>query len=113
MRRIDEILTAPFSANSFKDQELPPSDDDSWLHNGEDELNAALLERQKELELYNMKHKKKQKSKEQQDSGPSSTSNLDEYGFGDIAKSMQEFVHKMSSYEGAEVPGNRLVTWLS
>lgn len=106
VRRIDEILSLPFSADDFKGQELPPSDDDSWLCNGEDELNAALLERQKEMELYDLKHKKKQKSKEQ-DFSSSSTSNLDDYGLGNIAKSMQAFVHKMSSYEGAEVPENR------
>ena len=57
MRRIDEILALPMSADDFKDQELPPSDDDSWLYDGEDELNAALQERQKEMELYNSKRK--------------------------------------------------------
>ncbi|KAA8530752.1 hypothetical protein F0562_005480 [Nyssa sinensis] len=106
VRRIDEILGLPHSADDFRGQELPPSDDDSWLYNGEDELNAALLERQKEMELYNLKHKKKEKSKEQQDVGPSSGTNLDDFGLGDVAKSMQAFVHKMSSYEGAEVPDN-------
>ncbi|KAF5943101.1 hypothetical protein HYC85_020743 [Camellia sinensis] len=88
-------------------QVLPSSDDDSWLYNGEDELNAALLERQKEMELFNSKHNGKQKSKEQQDSGPSFDKNSDDFGLGDIEKSMQAFVHKMSSYKGAEVPGNR------
>ncbi|XP_059641856.1 protein ecdysoneless homolog [Cornus florida] len=107
VRRIDEILALPYSADDFRGQELPPSDDDSWLYNGEDELNAALQERQKEMELYNLKHEKKEKSKEQQDAGASSCTNLDDSGLGDIAKSMQAFVHKMSSYEGAEVPENR------
>ncbi|KAI8540884.1 hypothetical protein RHMOL_Rhmol08G0019800 [Rhododendron molle] len=106
VRRIDEILALPHSADDFQSQELPPSDDDSWLYNGEDELNAAILERQKEMELYNSKHKGKQKLKEQQDSGPS-TEHLDDFGLGDIAKSMQSFVQKMSSYKGAEVPENR------
>lgn len=107
VRRIDEILALPYSADDFRGQVLPSSDDDSWLYNGEDELNAALLERQKEMELYNSKHNGKQKSKEQQDSGPSFDKNSDDFGLGDIAKSMQAFVHKMSSYKGAEVPGNR------
>ncbi|KAF7135777.1 hypothetical protein RHSIM_Rhsim08G0016800 [Rhododendron simsii] len=106
VRRIDEILALPHSADDFRSQELPPSDDDSWLYNGEDELNAAILERQKEMELYNSKHKGKQKLQEQQDSGPS-TEHLDDFGLGDIAKSMQSFVQKMSSYKGAEVPENR------
>ncbi|CAL5349470.1 unnamed protein product [Camellia sinensis] len=107
VRRIDEILALPYSADDFRGQVLPSSDDDSWLYNGEDELNAALLERQKEMELFNSKHNGKQKSKEQQDSGPSFDKNSDDFGLGDIAKSMQAFVHKMSSYKGAEVPGNR------
>lgn len=104
VRRIDEILALPCSADNFKGQELLPSDDDSWLYNGEDELNAALFEREKEMELYNLKDKKKQKSKEQQDAVLSSG---EDYGLGEIAKSMQAFVQKMSSYEGAEVPENR------
>ncbi|KAL2504499.1 Protein SGT1-like protein [Abeliophyllum distichum] len=55
VRRIDEILALPHSADDLKGQELPPSDDDSWLYGGEDELNAALQERQKEMELYDLK----------------------------------------------------------
>ncbi|XP_057961816.1 protein ecdysoneless homolog [Malania oleifera] len=107
VRRIDEILALPYSSNDFRPKELPPSDDDSWLYGGEDELNSALLERQKEMEHYELKHKKKQKSEEQQDPKNSSGTNLDDFDLGDIAKSMQSFVHKISSYEGAEVPENR------
>lgn len=106
VKRIDEILALPHSPDEFSGQEVPPSDDDSWLYNGEDELNSALLERQKEMDLYNSKHKKKQNG--QDDTGPSSSSNVDEVGLGDIAKTMQDFVHKVSSYKGAEVPENRL-----
>ncbi|KAL0461441.1 UNVERIFIED_CONTAM: protein ecdysoneless [Sesamum latifolium] len=107
VKRIDEILALPHSADEFTNQELPPSDDDSWLYGGEDELNAALQERQNEMELYNLKHKKKQKSKEQQDGGSASGEDLDDYDLGGIAKSMQAFVEKISSYEGAEVPEDR------
>ncbi|KAK9949381.1 hypothetical protein M0R45_004907 [Rubus argutus] len=107
VRRIDEILALPYSVDDFKGQDVPPSDDDSWLYNGEDELNSALLERQKEMELYDLKHKKKQKSKEQEDIGPSSSSKGDGFNPGDIAKTMQAFVEKVSSYKGAEVPENR------
>lgn len=111
MRRIDEILALPHSADDFTGQEVPPSDDDSWLYNGEEDLNSALLERQKELELYNSKHKSKHKSKVQQDedAGLSSSSKVDEFDPSEIAKTMQAFVHKVSSYKGAEVPENRLV----
>ncbi|KAK6923274.1 Ecd family [Dillenia turbinata] len=106
VRRIDEILALPNCSADFKDQEIPPSDDDSWLYNGDDELNAAIMERQKEMELYESKLKKKQKSKEPSVS-QSSGAELNDFNFGDIAKTMQDFVHKVSSYEGAEVAENR------
>ncbi|KAI4328130.1 hypothetical protein L6164_020511 [Bauhinia variegata] len=63
VRRIDEVLALPYSVNDFREQEVPPYDDDSWLYNGEEELNFSLLERQKEMELYDLKHKKKGKGK--------------------------------------------------
>ncbi|XP_015890584.2 protein ecdysoneless homolog isoform X2 [Ziziphus jujuba] len=107
VRLVDEILALPHSAEDFRGQEVPPSDDDSWLYNGEEDLNYALLERQKELELYNLKHKDKQKMNIPQDAGPSSSSKVDEFDPGEIAKTMQAFVHKVSSYKGAEVPENR------
>lgn len=109
VRRIDEILALPHSADDFRCQEVPPSDDDSWLYSGEDELNAALQERQKEMDLYNAKHKKKQMPKESQDAGPSSGSNFDDFDLGEMAKAMQAFVDKASSYKGAEVPEYRFV----
>lgn len=107
VRLMDEILALPHSTDDFKGQQIPPSDDDSWLYNGEDELNSALQERQKEMELYDLKQKKKQKSELDQDAGPSSGSNLDDFDLGNISKTMQAFVHEMSTYEGAEVPENR------
>lgn len=107
VRRIDEILALPYSEDDFKGQEVPPSDNDSWLYNGEDDLNSALSERQRELELYEAKHKNKQKSKMQQDTGELSNTNVDEFDPSEIAKTMKAFVHKVSSYKGAEVPENR------
>ncbi|XP_062100434.1 protein ecdysoneless homolog [Humulus lupulus] len=107
LRRIDEILALPHSEDDFKGQGVAPSDDDSWLYNGEDELNSALSERQKEFELYNAKHKNKQKTKVQQDNGESCSVNVDEFDPSDIAKTMKAFVGKVSSYKGAEVPKDR------
>ncbi|KAL6661330.1 hypothetical protein ACP70R_000714 [Stipagrostis hirtigluma subsp. patula] len=105
VRRIDEILAMPYSADEFKGVDLPPSDDDSWLYGGEGELNAELRERQKELEEYEAgkKHRKSQK----QSAAGSSSSQPNEFNLGEITESMQEFVRKMSSFEGAEVPANR------
>jgi hypothetical protein len=105
VRRIDEILAMPYSAEDFQGINLPPSDDDSWLRNGEDELNAELRERQKEIEEYEAlkKHTKGQK----QNVSSSSSSQPSEFNLGEITESMQDFVRKMSSFEGAEVPSNR------
>ncbi|KAJ4966907.1 hypothetical protein NE237_018756 [Protea cynaroides] len=101
VKRIDEILALPHSANDFRGLDLPPSENDSWIYSGDEELNAALLERHKEMELYESKHKKN-KSKEQEEVGQSQLDDISE-----IAKTMQKFVHKVSSYEGVEVPENR------
>lgn len=105
VRRIDEILSMPYSAEEFKGVDLPPSDDESWLYGGEGELNAELRERQKELEEYEAA-KKHRKSQKQSVSG-SSKSQADQFKLGEITESMQDFVRNMSSFEGAEVPANR------
>jgi hypothetical protein len=104
VHRIDEILAMPYSADEFKGINLPPNSDDSWLNGGEDELNAELRERQKEMEEYEAT--KKHRKQKQSVSG-SSKSHSDEFKLGEITESMQEFVHKLSSFEGAEVPANR------
>ncbi|KZV49782.1 hypothetical protein F511_07333 [Dorcoceras hygrometricum] len=105
VRCIDEILALPHSVDDFKGQELPQSDDDSWLYGGGDELNAALQERQKEMEFYDLKRKKKHNFKEQKDGYLDES--FDDYDLGDITKSMDAFVKKISSYEGAELPKDR------
>ena len=105
VRRIDEILSMPYSADEFKGTDLPPSDDDSWLHGGDDELNAELCERQKELEEYEAA--KKQRRSQKQSVSSSSKSQTDEFKLGEITASMQEFIRKMSSFEGAEIPADR------
>lgn len=107
VNRIDEILALPHSVDDFTNQELPHSDDDSWLYGGEDELNAALMEREKEMETHSLKHKKKTKSKDQHEDDPAGSKGFDEHDLGGIAESMQEFVKVLSSYEGAEMPQDR------
>lgn len=107
VRRIDEILAVPYSEDDFKGQEVAVSDDDSWLYDGEDELNSVLQERQKEMEFYNEKKERKHKGKEKEGGGGSSDANVNNFDLGDISKSMEQFIHKVSSYKGAEVPQNR------
>nr|CAD1825529.1 unnamed protein product [Ananas comosus var. bracteatus] len=105
VRRIDEILSMPHSADDFKGIELPPNDDESWLYNGEDELNLALQERQKEMEEYEAAKKQRKLKQKAAESGSNSLTN--NFNVGDISESMQEFVRKVSSFQGAEVPENR------
>lgn len=107
VRRIDEILALPCSVDDFSALEVPPSDEDSWLYNGEEELNAALLEREKEMELYNNETKKKEKSKDPFEEG-SSGINANNFDLSTVAKTMQAFVEKVSTYKGAEIPEKRL-----
>lgn len=101
VKRIDEILSSVYSINDFNDMHLPPSDDDSWLYNGEDELNSAILERHREMEAYESKHRKDKMLGERL-GGSSSQTN--DFNLQDVAESMQAFVRKVSSFEGAEVP---------
>lgn len=99
VKRVDEILSLPHSANDFEGQELPAPDDDAWLYDGDDELNAALEERQQEMEFFESRNKRKQKMKEEEDGA--------DYDLGEIANSMQSFMKKISDYKGAEVPKSR------
>lgn len=105
VRRIDEILSSKYSLGDVKNTDISPSDDDSWLYNGEDELNTALLERQKEMDMYELKHKGV--SSNHGSSDATSAKVLNDKNIGDMAKSLRGFVEKVSSFEGAEIPQNR------
>ncbi|KAF6160612.1 hypothetical protein GIB67_019552 [Kingdonia uniflora] len=107
VRRIDEILSLSHSGDDFKGLDLHPSDNDAWLYDGEDELNSAILERQKELEIHESKHKKSQTSREHKSSKQPFDVESDDFNPSEITKNMEAFVHKVSSYEGAEVPKQR------
>ncbi|CAL9166969.1 unnamed protein product [Musa hybrid cultivar] len=104
VRRIDEILSMSYSVDGFKGIELPPNDDDSWMYDGEEELNTAIMERQKEMEDYEAERKQR---KQQKSTGKASSSLPDDFNLKDITETMQAFVQKLSSFEGAEVPENR------
>lgn len=106
VQRIDEILSMPCSVDDFEGIELPPNDDDSWLYDGEDELNSSILERQKEMESYE-NERKHRKDKRQKDTADGSSALPDDFNLGDMVETMQAFVQKVSSFEGAEVPLNR------
>lgn len=103
---IDEILALPRSSSDFVGLDLPPNDDDTWLYNGEEDLNAAMLERQKEIDSYERERLKRKQSKNPTGNYSTSRETMNDFNPEDVAKNMQAFVDKMSSYEGAEVSGN-------
>lgn len=103
---IDEILALPHSSSDFVGLDLPPNDDDTWLYNGEEDLNAAMLERQKEIDSYERERLKRKQSKNPTGNYSTSRETMNDFNPEDVAKNMQAFVDKMSSYEGAEVSGN-------
>lgn len=99
-----------YSVDGFKGIELPPNDDDSWMYDGEEELNTAIMERQKEMEDYEAERKQR---KQQNSTGKASSSLPDDFNLKDITETMQSFVQKLSSFEGAEVPENRFLSVIS
>ncbi|KAF3777717.1 ecdysoneless-like protein [Nymphaea thermarum] len=80
------------------------------MYNGEEELQSAMLERQKEMDMYELERQKRQKSRKQKGKyvdSPMQSENTDPTDLSDIAKTMKAFVNKVSSYKGAEIPENR------
>lgn len=107
IQRITDILALPHSVHNFPSSQDMKSDDDSWLYNGEDDLKKAMLERQKEIDMYESERasRKKSQPKHNQDSsrGKRTKSN---FCAEEVAKSMHSFINKMSSHEGAEFPSD-------
>ena len=60
---IDEILSLPHSSSNFVGLDLQTDDDDMWLYNGEEDLTATMLERQKEIDSYERDRLKQKQSK--------------------------------------------------
>ena len=104
VRRIEEILSLNHDSGEFVGAELPHGDDDSWMYDGEEELNSAIMDRQKEMETYDSKRRGKEKPDSEENSA-------DDLNLREMAKTMQSFVDKISSFEGAEVPAHRWVNY--
>jgi hypothetical protein len=108
---MNDIMAIPCTSSDFP-AILQESDDDSWLYDGDTELTSALLERQKEMEAYEMRRASRKQSNKNA-AADHETSNQDSpkrglkepsFDLAGLAQSMQAFVTKASSYEGAEVP---------
>ncbi|CAM6109907.1 unnamed protein product [Calypogeia fissa] len=100
-RRIDELLSTPYSLSNYSRVGLEQSDDDHWLYNGEEDLTAALLARQKEMDDYESKQGKRDIRRK---ATISEDMELDHAA--EVVKNVQSFVNKISSFEGAEFPRN-------
>ncbi|KAI3900702.1 hypothetical protein MKW92_003336 [Papaver armeniacum] len=83
-----QIFALPHSSEEFKGLDLPPSDNDAWLYDGE-------VGHGREIERVGALRIKAKKDA------------VNDSDLGDIVNSMQSFVQKVSSYEGAEVPTDR------
>eukprot|EP00250_Pteridium_aquilinum_P017653 c23719_g1_i1 orf=225-2279(-) len=100
IQRITEILALPHLVEDFARSMELKSDDDSWLYNGEDDLKNAMLERQKEIETYELERTMRKTNRKQ-----AKDKRLeDDFGAEEVVRSMHAFMDKMSSYEGAELP---------
>ena len=65
-----------------------------------------MLERQKEIDSYERDQLKRKQSKNPTGNYSTLRETMNFFNVEDVANNMQEFVDKMSSYEGAEVPRN-------
>ncbi|KAI3867538.1 hypothetical protein MKX03_010057 [Papaver bracteatum] len=80
--RIDEILLLPNSSVEFKGLGLVPSDDDAWLYDEEDKSKLAMLERQKQIELFEFKSWPCAYQSTEEGSSSESDSDWDGFPFG-------------------------------
>lgn len=109
IQRMKDILALPRSMQDFTSWQEMKSDDDSWLYTGEEDLRTAMLEREKEMNIY--KSERSRRSKSHLYAGCDADSSKDKEttdGFNakDVAESMHSFIDKISSFEGAEFPSD-------
>lgn len=105
-----EILALQHTADDFSDSSLPESDSDAWLYDGEGDLASAIHERQAEIEAHEAKRAMRQHPDESTgtDNGdvkPGGTADEPLYDPEELVQGIQAFMSKISSYEGAELPG--------
>lgn len=105
IQRIAEIVALPYSVDDFQRSLDLKSDDDSWLYDGEKDLNVVMQERQKEIDMYESERAAQASRKKSQHKSNGKEKMLhDDFAAEKVAKSMHDFINKISSYEGAELP---------
>lgn len=115
IKRVKEILSLPHSAADFTGSPLPESDSDAWLYDGEGDLANAINERQAEIDAHESRRAMRPNqagSAEVGDGEPQPAGAADEplYDPQELIQGIQSFMSKISSYEGAEFPGDEAVS---
>ena len=107
VQRIAEIMALPHSMDDFPRSLEVKSDDDSWLYGGEKDLNTAMQERQREIDMYESERACRASLKKTQQKGSRKKKRTKgDFAAEEVAKSMHDFINKISSYEGAELPSD-------
>ncbi|KAG0632333.1 hypothetical protein M758_1G320500 [Ceratodon purpureus] len=115
IKRVKEILALQHTAADFRDSSLPESDSDAWLYDGEGDLTSAIHERQAEIDAHETKRAMRQNAdgsaeRDNGDSKPGETTDEPLYDPEELVQGIQAFMSKISSYEGAELPGDEAVS---
>ena len=115
IKRVKEILSLQHSASDFSGSPLPESDSDAWLYDGEGDLTSAIQERQAEMEAHELRREMRQNpnastGRDYGDAKPGGTPDEPLYDPEELVQGIQAFMSKLSSYEGAELPGDEAVS---
>ncbi|KAG6541434.1 hypothetical protein Mapa_017213 [Marchantia paleacea] len=104
VKRTEELLSLPHGASDFAAAACEESDSDNWLYDGENDLNAVMTQRQNEMDEYEAKlANRKTETNEGRDDNTHGEETGD-FQAEEVVRSMQSFVNKISSFEGAEFP---------
>ncbi|BBN14474.1 hypothetical protein MPTK1_6g12030 [Marchantia polymorpha subsp. ruderalis] len=104
VKRTEKLLSLPHGASDFAAAACEASDSDSWLYDGEKDLNAVMMERQNEMDEYEAKRANKKTETNEGRDDDTHGEETGDFQAEEVVKSMQSFVNKISSFEGAEFP---------
>lgn len=107
VKRTEKLLSLPHGASDFAAAACEASDSDSWLYDGEKDLNAVMMERQNEMDEYEAKRANKKTETNEGRDDDTHGEETGDFQAEEVVKSMQSFVNKISSFEGAEFPAQK------
>lgn len=101
---IGGIMSKAVAREEFEEVVDLPDSDDSWLRRGAEQLDRELQRRQQEMDEYSQRKGRRDESSA--DCGDEDRRNVGEVDAHEVAEKFQGFVNFLSSFEGAEVPGD-------